>query len=106
MAQTIYCSSEDGQPAALLVTNLETGETVGICPACLVPWCLTICQEAAPDQLQEAATQLVAGAEASKEGEAAPDPPRPKRRRSAAQSGPAALSAPESPLQDVTPDNR
>lgn len=33
MAQTIHCDGGDGEPAALLVTQLDSGETHG--------WCLT-----------------------------------------------------------------
>jgi hypothetical protein len=34
MAQTIYCTSDDGQVAAFLLTNIAEGETLALCQTC------------------------------------------------------------------------
>lgn len=35
MAQPMMCDTEDGNPAVLLVTNLETGDANAWCPQCV-----------------------------------------------------------------------
>ena len=41
MAQ-IPCQFDDGNAAVFIGTNLDTGETVTLCPPDLVSWCATI----------------------------------------------------------------
>lgn len=106
MARTIYCDSEDGQPAVMLVTNLETGEVAAICASCVAGWAKALLDalgEPGAEPVPEPAEDGQAGAG---EGGAAPDPPRPKRRRPGAQEPPPEISAPSSPFPDVTPIDR
>lgn len=42
MASNPPCMSEDGNAAIFVGTNFETGDSVTLCPTCLVSWCATI----------------------------------------------------------------
>ena len=42
MAQTLACQSDDGNAATFIGTNLDTGESVTLCPPCLLQFCGTI----------------------------------------------------------------
>lgn len=105
MAAPIYCDSCSEVLGVLIITNIENGETFAVCGGCLPAWCVAMLQELAPGELQGPATQATDGALTVQEGEAAPNPPRPKRRRSGRQAGPEALTSPESPFQEITPDS-
>jgi len=36
------CQFDDGNAAVFIGTNFDTGESVTLCPPCLVSWCATI----------------------------------------------------------------
>ncbi len=103
MAQPIYCDSGDGEPAAFLVTNLETGDCLQPCLAHAgsVFWSLAQAFAAVPDQ--EPAGSQESDGSGPGEGEAAPSTPRPKRRRARRQAASEALASEASPFEDPTP---
>src|SRR5262245_13651134 len=127
MAGTLYCDDHPTTPAVALVSSLIDGSVATICGECFGPWCLAMAQALMPDAFQDIAVSATAGAAAAGEGEAAQNPPRPKRARRGRQNGsaavpplyehgeepgwqdhdqvPAELSAPASPLRDATPDD-
>ena len=127
MAQTLYCDDHPGQVGVMLVTNLQSGEVVTLCANCVGPWCLALAQAVMPDAFQDIALTATVDAAAGEEGEAAQDPPRPKRRRGGRQSGPGEaveqdrsdivireadfhqvpteLQAPSSPFPDIAADD-
>ena len=51
MAATIMCNGPDGGPAAVMVTMLADGDTVGLCPPCLTDWCEALLKATAPERL-------------------------------------------------------
>lgn len=59
MAQPIACQNEDGALAAILLTDLETGETDSLCKSCYTNLILTIV-----GAILEAEETVTAGAEA------------------------------------------
>jgi hypothetical protein len=127
MAQTLYCDDHPEAPAVMIVTNLIDGEVATLCGGCVGPWCLALAQAVMPDAFQDIAVGATAEAAAPGEGEAAQDPPRPKRRRGGRQNGSGAdpdsahsfgggdvefaeeidqaLSHPSSPFQEVATDD-
>ena len=42
MAGNPACMSDDGNLAVFIGTNLDTGDTVTLCPPCLIQFCATI----------------------------------------------------------------
>lgn len=89
----------------MLLTNLDNGDTQALCAQCAGPFFRTLAEALAPAAPEGPALGDVAGAVTAQEGEAAPDPPRPKRRRTGRQTASAALTSEASPFQEVTPDS-
>lgn len=52
MAKPILCNGPDGGPAAVILTMVDEGETIGLCGPCLVDWCHALLKTAAPDLLK------------------------------------------------------
>lgn len=44
MGNPIPCASDDGNAATLLVTNLETGDTNGVCVECIPSWLASLAE--------------------------------------------------------------
>ena len=103
MAQPLKCDSGDDQPAALVVTDPTSGQVNAWCGTCVLVWMRATLEAVGMRVLDGPAAEPTAAAEAAGEGEAAPDPPRPKRGRTRRQAGPEDLSAAQSPFSDATP---
>jgi hypothetical protein len=54
MAAPILCNGPDGGPAAVLITMLADGDTVGLCGPCLTDWAHAIVKATAPELLADA----------------------------------------------------
>jgi len=103
MSGPLPCQNHPDRIAAVLMTNLETGDTLTICFDCMMDWAQMLVggPEAVPEITQEEleATQEVAhlepaqpapDAEPKSEPQPAPTPaPRSKRRATPAQEAPA-----------------
>lgn len=103
MPQVIYCDSDDGQPAAFLITNMENGDVLSPClqHAGSVFWTLAQALGAIPDQ--EPPAGPTAGPDGPGEAEAATATARPKRRRAGRQAASQALDSEASPFPDAAP---
>lgn len=67
------CDSDDGNAAALLITDLTAGETLALCPLCLPAWVNVMNHELNPDDAPPAAavpTSPVTGDESDDDGDA------------------------------------
>lgn len=106
MAEFICDGSEPGEEhaATFLITNLDDGDTVKLCGPHLPMWGAAIVQAAGGTVAWPGPEAAENGAVAPGEGEAAPDPPRPKRGRPRRENGEAALSSESSPFPDPAPD--
>jgi hypothetical protein len=51
VAAPILCNGPDGGPAAVLITMLADGDTVGLCGPCLTDWAHAIVKATAPELL-------------------------------------------------------
>lgn len=51
MAAPIMCNGPDGGPAAVIITMLADGDTVGLCGPCLTDWAHAIIKATAPELL-------------------------------------------------------
>jgi hypothetical protein len=54
MAAPILCNGPDGGPAAVIITMLADGDTVGLCGPCLTDWAHAIVKATAPQLLADA----------------------------------------------------
>jgi hypothetical protein len=99
----IYCDEGDGQPAAVIVQNLDTGDIAYICAEHWPAWILTLAEALVPGPAEVPAAEVVAAAEAAPEGEAAPHTANAKRGRQGRQRAPQALDSEASPFPDAAP---
>lgn len=53
MAAPIICNGPDGGPAAVIITMLADGDTVGLCGPCLTDWAHAIIKATSPELLAE-----------------------------------------------------
>jgi hypothetical protein len=51
VAAPILCNGPDGGPAAVIITMLADGDTVGLCGPCLTDWAHAIVKATAPELL-------------------------------------------------------
>lgn len=51
MAAPIMCNGPDGGPAAVIITMLADGDTVGLCGPCLTDWAEALLKATAPERL-------------------------------------------------------
>jgi hypothetical protein len=51
VAAPILCNGPDGGPAAVIITMLADGDTVGLCGPCLTDWAHAIIKATAPELL-------------------------------------------------------
>ncbi len=59
MAQPINCDNQDGQPAALIISNVSNGETVALCATCLPEWALNLAEALMLERTREGAEPAV-----------------------------------------------
>lgn len=103
MPQTIPCDSDDGNPALFLITNMETGDTLNPCVLHAADTFRALADAFAAIPDQEPAPEPTVGAAPGEEGEAAPNPPRPKSGQDGHEAAPKALTSQASPFPDATP---
>ena len=76
-----YCDSDHDTAADMLLTNLHTGDVAAYCSGCAPAMLRAMADAMAPAPENGAAPGPQDGQDGREEGEAAPDPPEPKRRR-------------------------
>lgn len=97
------CDNEDGQPAAMLLTNLENGDTTALCGPCVPGWVFALAASFRESGIEDPTLTSPGNGEAAGEGGAALNPSRPKRGRRGRQEIPPELTSEESPFSDPTP---
>ena len=78
MAQPIPCDNEDGNLAALLVTNLGNGDTIALCQPCIPLWASALLSEFGAVESAPAPVPAHADGDDAGEGEAQASPFRPE----------------------------
>lgn len=102
MARVILCDSEDGNEAVVLIQDIPNAGVQALCASCFGPWARAVADALAPAPPEMPAPQAEVGPQTAGEGEAAPDPPKSKRRRSGPQAAEETALPEEAPFTDAT----
>lgn len=97
------CDAEDGLQAILLITQLETGDTLAWCGPHAADWMASTLLAMNPEIDQEPAGVAESDGAGAGEGAGTRSTPRPKRGRTRAQGASAALASEASPFPDPSP---
>lgn len=62
MAQPLICDAADGELAAFMVTKLDDGDTLALCPGHMVDWARTMLDAVAPADALDSSPEVGAGA--------------------------------------------
>jgi hypothetical protein len=103
MGRTVYCDEGDGNPAMVMVSNLETGEVVAICAQHWGAWIRTLADALPAGPAEMAPGEAEAAHTAAQGAEAVPATASPKRRRQGRETASGALDSEASPFPDATP---